>query len=303
MWWNQEYQLASDTLDVVLRRFGGGGRTRGTRSTGSGVAPESDRNREELAHFLRSRRRRITPADVGMPAGPRRRSPGLLREEVAVLAGLSPTWYTYLEQGRKIRPSPEVLDSLARVLLLSEDERRYMHLLVHGEASRATPLNPEWTPAEVAAHLVDLTNPITYPVYAVNQYCDLLAWNQSAAEWYGDWSALGSGERNILYWMLLSAQAHKCLVDWEDDVRDVVARWRTDAAKWGHDTRVERIVAELSRASTHFSDWWGEHGVQEHRSRTRRLRHPQIGIRTLRVLPVTSPESPAVVTVFHLPTE
>jgi transcriptional regulator with XRE-family HTH domain len=267
------------------------------------VAPDNDGSREELAHFLRSRRRRITPADVGMPVGPRRRSPGLLREEVAVLAGLSPTWYTYLEQGRKIRPSPEVLDSLARVLLLTEGERRYMHLLVYGQTGKPASLDDELTPGTLAAQLVDLTNAIPHPVYAVNQYCDLLAWNRSAAEWYGDWASPGPDEPNFLYWILLSDQAPKHLVDWEDDARDIVARWRMYAARWGHDERFRRIVAELGRTSAHFSGWWDEYDVQEHRARTRRLRHPDMGIRTMRILPAISPESPTVLTIFHLPVE
>jgi transcriptional regulator with XRE-family HTH domain len=265
------------------------------------VASDEDSNREELAHFLRSRRRRVTPASVGLATGPRRRSPGLLREEVAVLAGLSPTWYTYLEQGRKIRPSPEVLDSLARVLSLSEDERRYMHLLVHGQLSRPAPLNTPSTADQLTCQLVDLTEESPYPVYAVNQYCDLLAWNKAAAEWYEDWAELGPAEHNILHWMLVSSSARKCLVDWEDDVRDVVARWRTDTAKWNYDERVQRIVADLSLISPQFARWWADHEVQEHRSRVRRLRHPRFGIRTMRVLPVTSPEFPTAMTIFHLP--
>jgi transcriptional regulator with XRE-family HTH domain len=102
-----------------------------------------DASRRELATFLRSRRERITPADVGLPAGPRRRTHGLRREEVAVLAGVSPTWYTYLEQGRGIQPSREVLDSLARVLRLSEDERRYIHSLAHGAVIQTAPLDAD----------------------------------------------------------------------------------------------------------------------------------------------------------------
>src|SRR4051812_24358339 len=96
--------------------------------------PDGGGKRNELAAFLRTRRERISPASVGLPTGSRRRTNGLRREEVAVLAGVSPIWYTYLEQGQNIRPSIEVLDSLARVLALSEDGRRYIHMLAHGRA-------------------------------------------------------------------------------------------------------------------------------------------------------------------------
>jgi len=102
-------------------------------------------NRRELARFLRTRRERITPAQVGLPANTRRRIRGLRREEVAVLAGLSPTWYTYLEQARDIRPSPEVLNSLADVLQLDEDERQYLHQLALGHVETVRPVTPSAT--------------------------------------------------------------------------------------------------------------------------------------------------------------
>ena len=104
---------------------------------------QPDRSRTALSDFLRSRRQRITPEQVGLPSGPRRRISGLRREEIAVLTGISPTWYTYLEQGRDIRPSNEVLDNLARVLQLDEDERVYLYLLVNGQPAAGS-LRAAW---------------------------------------------------------------------------------------------------------------------------------------------------------------
>jgi transcriptional regulator with XRE-family HTH domain len=182
-----------------------------------------DSSRRELARFLRSRRERIRPSDVGLPDGPRRRAQGLRREEVAVLAGLSPTWYAYLEQGRGIHPSREVLDSLARALRLTEDERRYLHNLAHGAGT-----HPSRLPAEVSA--IDLIRQVVAqfeespcPVYAADQYCDLLAWNRAACEWYDDWNAMPVQERNILRWMLVSPAAQLRLLDLEEDTRDLIA--------------------------------------------------------------------------------
>lgn len=146
-------------------------------------------SRQELARFLRSRRARVTPEQVGFPAGAHRRTKGLRREEVAVLAGLSPTWYTYLEQGRDIRPSIQVLDSLARVLDLSEDERRYMHTLAHGQVVNPQPLEAEEARGGTMRRVVGLMGDNLYPVYATDVYCDLIAWNDAAAEWYDDWGA------------------------------------------------------------------------------------------------------------------
>lgn len=259
-----------------------------------------DVNREELARFLRSRRQRISPAEVGLPTGPRRRVGGLLREEVAVLAGLSPTWYTYLEQGRKIRPSPEVLDSLARVLRLTEDERRYIHLLAHGQVTRPAPLNADRIAEDLVGDLVRMTDDSPYPVYAVDRYCDLMAWNRAAIEWYDDWRTYAK-QPNILHWMLTSPRAKISMVDWADDARDVVARWRTDTATVATDHRVRELVAELTRVSPEFTMWWDDYYVQAHRSRVRRLRHPVHGVKPMRVLPTTSPEYPAANVVFHIP--
>lgn len=154
--------------------------------------------RRELADFLRSRRARVMPADVGLPTSLRRRAAGLRREEVAVLAGLSPSWYTYLEQGRDINPSAEVLDSLARVLGLTEDERRYLHTLAYGGVTTPRPLVDELAAAEIARQLVATAAESPYPVYAINYYCDLIAWNRATASYYADFGQLPVQRRNML---------------------------------------------------------------------------------------------------------
>ena len=257
--------------------------------------------RRELARFLRSRRGRVRPADVGFPIGRRRRSYGLRREEVAVLAGLSSTWYTYLEQGRDIRPSPEVLDSLARVLAMTEDERRYIHTLTYGQVSG--PLTPAVgvSADEVARQIVAVAEGSPYPVYAANQYADLIAWNHAATEWYDDWSRFPQSERNIIRWMLTEPCAKVKLLNWESDTKDAVARWRGESAKWLGDDCVARRVGEISRVSPLFASWWDEHNVQENRTRIRRFRHPTLGVQTLRIVPVQAPEFTGSGVVFHVP--
>lgn len=259
-----------------------------------------DANRAELARFLRSRRQRISPADVGLPTGPRRRAGGLLREEVAVLAGLSPNWYGYLEQGRKIRPSSEVLDSLARVLRLTEDERRYIHLLAHGSVANASPLVAELGADELVSLLVSLSADSPHPVYAANTPTDLLAWNNAALEWYGDWRTM-DGPPNMMRWMMCSDEARERMPDWESDARDLVARFRSEIASAPPNDRVREVVAEVSSCSAEFRTWWDDHDVSEHRTRLRRLRHPVHGIRLMRILPVRSPEMASALIVFHAP--
>jgi transcriptional regulator with XRE-family HTH domain len=260
-----------------------------------------DNSRRELARFLRSRRERVTPADVGLPAGPRRRATGLRREEVAVLAGLSPTWYTYLEQGRDIHPSAEVLDSLARVLGLTEDERRYMHLLAHGKVNKPRPLAGELSAEEIVRQLVHTAESSAYPVYAVNLYCDLVAWNRAATSYYTDFSRLPPDRRNMLRWMLEAPEAKELLPEWTEEIHDLAARWRAMMATRDGDGRLDKLIAEFRELSPVFDRWWETHDVQEHRSRTRHFRHPRLGDQAMRLIVVQAADFAPCVVVFHVP--
>jgi transcriptional regulator with XRE-family HTH domain len=261
-------------------------------------------SRRELAQFLRSRRERRTPAEVGLPAGPRRRAPGLRREEVAVLAGLSPTWYTYLEQGRDIHPSAQVLDSLARVLGLTEDERRYLHRLAHGHTGRPKPLADEATAEEIVRQLVATAADSPYPVYAANTYGDLIAWNQAATVYYTDFGKLPTQHRNMIRWLLAAPEARERLADWSTDARDIVARWRAMSAALGEgDRRLQAMVGELRELSPEFGPWWDSHDVREHRSRLRRFRHPELGEQVMRLIVVQAPEFEPWIVAFHLPVQ
>jgi transcriptional regulator with XRE-family HTH domain len=259
--------------------------------------------REELAHFLRNRRQRVNPADVGFPAGRRRRTFGLRREEVAVLAGVSPTWYTYLEQGRSIQPSAEVLDSLARVLQLSEDERRYMHVLVYGRPPHALPIEPPEPIGELIRRLVELVGQGPQPIYAFDEVCDLIAWNEAATEWYTDFAKMAKGRRNMVWWQVTSPEARERLVDWEEDTRDIVARFRAFVATRQGDPRVRALISDLHQASPEFAQWWVEHDVHGQRARPRRLRHPLLGTRTMQLQVMVPTETDTVRVVFHLPVD
>jgi transcriptional regulator with XRE-family HTH domain len=263
----------------------------------------ADTNRRELARFLRSRRERITPAQVGLPAGPRRRAPGLRREEVAVLAGLSPTWYTYLEQGRDIHPSAEVLDSLARVLSLTEDERRYMHILALGNVRKPRPLDGDVSPDEIVTQLINTTEHSPYPVYGVNLYCDLIAWNHAATVYYTDFTKLP--HCNMMQWLLLDPEAKLRLPDWHNDIPDVVARWRTMTAACPDPAppRLTGLITELKHGSADFAHWWNTHNVRQHRSRLRRFQHPHYGDHTLRLIVVQAPDFAPNLVIFHTPVD
>ena len=260
-----------------------------------------DPGRGELARFLRTRRERIDPTQVGLPVSRRRRSRGLRREEVAVLAGVSPTWYTYLEQGRNIRPSPAVLDSLARVLQLTEDERQYMHLLVFGHPPKPLKTRPSVSMNDMVDELMRCYGQVPYPIYAFDEIADLIAWNDAAAEWYTDFAKLPDGRRNMMWWILTDPQARDRLVNWEDDCRDIVARYRSFVAMRHNDPHISMFIDALQVASPEFVRWWEEHEVYRPSSRPRVFRHPRLGTQTMYVQVMTPTETENVRIAFHLP--
>jgi transcriptional regulator with XRE-family HTH domain len=261
----------------------------------------SSDNRRELARFLRTRRERITPGQVGLPESLRRRTRGLRREEVAVLAGLSPTWYTYLEQARDIRPSPEVLDSLAHVLQLTEDERQYLHQLALGHVENTFPVTPAALVNSLVVDLVALAGQNPYPLYAIDYAGEVIAWNDAARTWYTDWAALQGIERNIVWWMLMNPEARERIVDWIDDARDIVGRTRALSARFPHDPRVTELITRLHAESQEFVRWWPDHEVRGQGQRSRQFRVDGLGIRTMRLVVVHPADDPHVTMAFHLP--
>ncbi len=263
---------------------------------------QPDRSRTALSDFLRSRRQRITPEQVGLPSGPRRRISGLRREEIAVLTGISPTWYTYLEQGRDIRPSNEVLDNLARVLQLDEDERVYLYLLVNGQRPPAPSGPPGAAGAEIMRRVVTLMGDIDWPMIGCTPYLDVTCCNAAGARWYADFGAMPPGQRNLLWWQLTDPAAKERLVDWADDTRDLVARLRIANADRPWDERFTRLVDRMARASPQFREWWVEHDVYERQRRVHRLRGPDGEVREMELVVLRALDFFNVL-MLHLPTD
>jgi transcriptional regulator with XRE-family HTH domain len=261
----------------------------------------SSENRHELARFLRTRRERVSPEQVGLPQSARRRTRGLRREEVAVLAGLSPTWYTYLEQARDIRPSPEVLDSLAHVLQLTEDERQYLHQLALGHVEITRPVAPPALVNSMVADLVQIAGESPYPLYAIDYAGEVIASNEPARQWYTDWTALAGVERNIVWWILMSDEARERIVDWDDDARDIVGRTRALSARFPHDPRVTELIAQLHANSAEFGQWWPHHEVRGQGQRIRRFRVKGLGVRSMRLVVMHPADDPHITVAFHLP--
>jgi transcriptional regulator with XRE-family HTH domain len=228
----------------------------------------------EVAEFLRARRSRLKPADVGLPAGGRRRTPGLRREEVAQLADISPTYYTFLEQGRDVRPSEHVLDALGRALRLTPAERAHLHDMVHG-----VPAVGAKTPDTLLPSVADLVARLDpWPAYVTGRCFDVLACNRAARALWADWPGRPEPERNVLWWTFLDPAARAVLADWESVARAELARLRSASARRPDDPRFGTLIAELQEGSVEARRWWPEHDVVPLSSGMKRIWHPALGV-------------------------
>jgi transcriptional regulator with XRE-family HTH domain len=228
----------------------------------------------EFGDLLRSRRARLQPAEAGLPAGGRRRTPGLRREEVALLAGISPTYYTYLEQGRQVRPSHQVLEALARALRLDTPEREHLFELARDETGPERVTSREVLAPEVA-DLVDRLDPS--PTYVTGRRWDVLTSNQAARALWTDWLAMAPEERNMLWWTFTDPAAKAIFLDWEEEARALLARFRSAAARHADEPEFTELIDRLHEASPEVRAWWPRHDVAPVRSGTKRLHHPQLG--------------------------
>jgi transcriptional regulator with XRE-family HTH domain len=231
-----------------------------------------------LGELLRSRRERLAPADVGLPPGTRRRTAGLRREEVAQLANVSVTYYTFLEQGRQARPSGQVLDALAAALRMTPAERRYLMSLAYGPDAAAGGEAGAVPPERVSQGVADLVRRLEPSPTLVKGRCwDVLAANPAARELFGDWSGT-AGMRNLVRWMFTSDAAREIYLEWEPEARAMLGRFRLAAALHPDDPRVARLIAELQRDSPQVRDWWPAHDVSPIGGEgVKKLRHPRFG--------------------------
>ncbi|WP_035697088.1 helix-turn-helix transcriptional regulator [Glycomyces tenuis] len=231
-------------------------------------------DRQQLADFLRVRRAAIRPGDVGLPEGSRRRTPGLRRQEVAHLAGISVEYYVRLEQARGPKPSRQVLGALARALVLDRDQRAHLFHLVDGSPEAAAPSRE--VPRTVLNLLAGLGD---FPAYVVNAGYDMLAWNRLAEVFMGYLSKLRVEELNILRTSFTGPGAAERLADPQHEgfLRECVADVRASLARNPGDAELRSLVEELLRASPEFGAMWADHEVAVRRARTKRVDHPVLG--------------------------
>ena len=214
--------------------------------------------RHELSDFLRTRRGRIMPADVGLSATNRRRTPGLRREEVAQLAGVSATWYSRLEQKRPIGVSSGVLDNLARVLRLDPAERMQLFQLALRRPVLDCPSKPE-TVSPLIRRLLDQTDPI--PAFVLGRRWDVLAWNRAALAFFFDFEQVPANERNLLWLVFTNSALRSLIVDWRTRAQDTLARFRADYGRHAGDAHFVQLVERLKSVSPEFAEWWPRHDI------------------------------------------
>lgn len=234
----------------------------------------NQKRRQELSLFLKQRRGRITPEAVGLPRGSRRRTPGLRREEVAQLAGVGVTWYTWLEQGRDISVSAQVIKSIARVLRLSAVERTYLFELVR----QTLPLVQTESATRIDSSLqFVLDNQSFCPAYIMGWRWDILAWNQTACMILMDFNELPLDERNILWLMFMNNQFRAKLPNWNVVCQKTIAHFRATCSSYVDNPEFTDLIERLKSNSPEFKKYWDKCDVLHKHNSLKEFNHPVLG--------------------------
>jgi transcriptional regulator with XRE-family HTH domain len=261
------------------------------------VATEAQRR--ELAALLRARRGQLARADFGLPPVGRSRTDGLRREEVASLSGVSVTWYTWLEQGRDISPSRQVLDAVARTLRLSPAEHAYVLSLV---GYSAPAVEPDTTPAPAPGHVQRLLDALVgSPAFAIAPDWHISAWNAAYAALYPNIEVAPEAERNLLWLVFTDPYVRKLLPAWEADSGRFLAEFRAEAGPLLGDPSVAALVERLRAASPEFRAGWTSHDIQGFSSRERLFHHPDVGDLRLDHHRLTPSDVPGLHLVVYTP--
>jgi len=236
----------------------------------------SDRRRQEIANFLRTRRERLQPEEVNLPRGPRRRTPGLRREEVASLASVSTEWYKWLEQAREVRASPATLQKIAGALRLEPSESR--HLLTLAGYGLEAGDRPRMEPPSVSDRLQRLLDHFEpCPAWIHGQRGDMLAWNRAAAAILGDPTGLEGLERNCFYQLFMNPDLRTVLVDWPHHAKGLVGTLRAAYAQAVDDGWFKELIDELTASSPEFAAWWSNQDIKAYQDGQKHYELPEVG--------------------------
>jgi transcriptional regulator with XRE-family HTH domain len=255
--------------------------------------------RAELGKFLKARRARLRPEEVGLAPGPRRRTPGLRREEVALLAGVGLTWYTWLEQGRRINASAQVLDAISRTLRLDAPARWHLYRL-----AEATPLRT-WAAAaripDCARTIVRALDPL--PATLINSRFDIIEDNAGHTDLFWDWHSLPCVHKNLLWCCVTEPDASAQFPDYDREVGYMVARLRAAYGSHVGDPEWEEDIRRLAELSPEFAALWARHEVAGPSERIRRFRHPQVGLLTFTTTELELSACPGLRLIVNTPAD
>ncbi len=256
-----------------------------------------EQRRAELGEFLKARRGRLNPGDFGLPRGSRRRTPGLRREEVALLAGVGVTWYTWLEQGRKINASTQVLDAVARTLRLDRAEREHLYRL-----AEATPLHTDCVRTEVPGTIREIVHSLEpLPASLVNSRFDILFSNDAYEELFWDWHSMPCIHKNTLWCSITEPSARAKFPDYDKQVRYMVARLRSAYSRHLGDQDWEEDIRRLASLSREFAELWARHEVADSEPRVLTYLHPKAGPLSLALSELNVPDMPEARILVYTP--
>jgi transcriptional regulator with XRE-family HTH domain len=259
----------------------------------------SERRREELGKFLKARRARLSPEDFGMPGGSRRRTPGLRREELALLAGVGVTWYTWLEQGREINVSTQVLDAVARTLRLDRAERWHMYRL-----AEATPLRAGAERGPVPAEVREIVYSLDpLPAALTNGRFDILVSNAAHEDLFWEWHSLPCVHKNTLWCCVTEPTARDKFPQYDEEVPYLVARMRAAYARHVGDPDWEEDIRRLCGMSREFAELWARHEVAEPEPRVRTFIHAVAGPLTFTASELEIPVMPGTRVTVYTPAD
>jgi len=252
----------------------------------------------ELADFLKTRRAKILPTQVGLGTGTRRRTPGLRREEVAQLAGIGLTWYTWLEQGRPIHVSAQVIESLSNVLLLDKQERIHLYLLANQPLPAEIP-GYQGNISPILQHVLDSL--LFCPSLITDQRWNVIAWNKAACLLFGNFDEMNARERNIV-WAMFTDNKYKLLFDdWPLHAKGLLGRFRATCGQYIEDSWLAQFINDLKMQSTEFNLWWSLHEIQSNGEKHKQLNHPVAGILDFEISNFDVSDNSGLKLIVHVP--
>lgn len=261
---------------------------------------EKTRRRAGLADFLKTRRARLRPEQFELPAFQRRRTRGLRREELAQLVGVGVSWYTWLEQGRDIQVSDQLLERLASILQLNEEERRHLFTLARGPLPLSDNAEGE-RPAQYATYQAIL-DAFNHPARLLDRRLNIVAWNEAANRVFGDYASRTERERNSTWFVFMNPSAREFLTSWESAARRCLASLRAKSDQYPDDAWLADLIADLQQSSPEFRAWWPEHDILLTCKETfDEINHPLLGRLAFHPTVFTMPEQPDLQMIVYTP--